>query len=274
MHIVRDLAGGSKPPALDVFYNKEDDADASETAYKGSLCKLMDWNNANGIQVCHAGESTAYENIFGILEESVSGSSGYLLNDASYGAVTRKVTPILPTSIVRAEYARMDASGSANTESTCTGSAAGTTVTGTTTDIDTDDLMVGGWLFFLTGANAGYLHYCTDSADSGETITIATALNGALVATDTLLAIRPAMTLWLGLDATYVNLLNSIDDGACTLPVVGLMHYIEDVGIPLQKLDRNKHDGLKLVKPRFYHDFLIGGSATLGNVWRDTVIRA
>ena len=274
MQIVRDLAGGAKPPAIEVFYNAQSDADASETKYKGSLCKVMDWDSAVGIQVTHMAEATANESVFGILEEEVSGASGYLLNDTSYGAVVRKVTPLLPTSIVRAEYSQKDAAGTANTESTCTGSAAGTTITGTTTDIDTDDLMIGGWLYFLTGANAGYLHYCTDSADSGETITIATALAGTLAATDTFLAICPPMTLWLLYDATATGIKSTIDDGARTMPVMGLMHYIKAPGIPFQRLDRNLHDGLKIDNARFYHDFIIGGSATLGNVWRDTIVRA
>ncbi|MCP4262818.1 MAG: hypothetical protein GY774_35715 [Planctomycetes bacterium] len=274
MEIVRDLVGGNRPPPINVFYNAQDDADGSETRYKGSLCKLMDWDNAAGIQVTGAIESTTLENIFGILEEEVSGASGYLLNDADYGAITRKVTPILPTSIIRGEYARNDAAGSANLESTATAAAAGTTVTGTTTDIDTDDLMVGGWLYFTNGANANKLHYVTDSADSGETLTIATALSGALVATDDFIVVQAPMTLWMALDATLVHLGNTVDDGARTLPVMGLMSYLTAPGIPFQRLDRNLHDGLTIANARFYHDFIIGGSATLGNVWRDTIIRA
>ncbi len=274
MQVVRDLAGGPKPSPLDLLYNAQDDADASETRYKGSLAKIMDWNNANGMQVTGVGESTAFENIIGILEESVTGASGYLLNDASYGPVPRKITPILPSSIVRAEYSRADAAGTANTESTCTGSAGGTTLTGTTTDIDVDDMMIGGWIYFVTGDNAGYLHYCTDSANSGETVTIATAFAFDVLATDTLLVTRPPMTLWLQADATYSGLKSTIDDGACTFPVVGLQYYITAPGIPFQRLDRDKHDGLKIANARLYHDFLVGGSATLGSVWRDTVVRA
>ena len=44
MQVVRDLAGGSKPSPIEVFYNGEDDADATTLRYKGSLCKLMDWH--------------------------------------------------------------------------------------------------------------------------------------------------------------------------------------------------------------------------------------
>jgi hypothetical protein len=274
MQVVRDLAGGAKPPALNLYYNADAAADASTTRYKGSLVKVMDWEGATGIQLTWAGGTTANEGIFGILEEKVSGASGYLLDDAAYGGVVRKVTPILATSVVRAEYGQKDAAGTSNLESTSTGAAAGKTITGTSNDIDTDDLMIGGWLYFTNGANAGYLHYITDSANSGETMTIATALAGALVATDDFIVVQAPMSLWFLYDATMTGLKSTMDDGARTMPGMGLMTYIKDVGIPFQRLDRNEHDGLKLVNPKFYHDLVIGGSATIGNVWRDTILRA
>ena len=67
MQVVRDLAGGHAPMPIELFYNQQDDADASETRYAGSLVKIMDCDNANGMQCCWAGESTAYESIIGIL---------------------------------------------------------------------------------------------------------------------------------------------------------------------------------------------------------------
>jgi len=274
MQVVRDLAGGPKPGTLSLFYNGDYDADSVTKRYKGSLVKVMDWNTAAGIQLSWAGTTVAMENIFGILEEEQGITGNYQMNDTTYGARMRKVTPILPSTIVRAEYARKDPSGTVISESTSTGSKAGTTITGTTTDIDVNDLMIGGWVYFLDGANDGYLHYITDSTNAGETMTIATALNGALVATDTFLCIAPPMTYWLCPDAHYVNLLSTMDDGARTLPVMGLMTYIDAVGMPFQPLMRNTHDGLKIKNARFYHEFLIGGSATLGNVFRDTIVRA
>lgn len=272
MEITRDLTGGAAPPSpIELFYNQQDDADASETRYKGSLVKLMDWNNANGIQACWAGETTVYENIIGVLAEA-PGTDGFLLNDAASPAVTKKVIPLLPTSIVRAEYSQSDPAGTSNLDTNFTGTAASTTLTagdGTTTA----DLMIGGWVYYTNGTNQNYLHYITDNDNAGA-ITLATAQVGATLATDDLIVINAPNTLWLALDAQYVNLLSEVDDAARTLPVVGLMTYISAPGIPYQRLDRAKHDGLVIANARFYHEFLIGGSATLGNVWRDTVVRA
>ena len=122
MQVVRDLTGGHAPMPIELFYNQQDDADASETRYAGSLVKLMDWDNANGIQCCWAGESTVYENMIGILAEP-PGTDGYLLNDGTYGAQTKKIIPILPSSIIRAEYSRTDPAGTTNLESTATAAA-------------------------------------------------------------------------------------------------------------------------------------------------------
>jgi len=273
MEIVRDLVGGDPPPALELFYCQQDDADASETRYKGSLVKLMDWNNANGIQCCWAGETTIYENIIGLLAEA-PGIDGNLLNSstAPKGAVTKKIIPLLPSSIVRGEYARSDPAGTSILDTNFTGDAASTSLTCADL-ITTADLMIGGWVYFTNGANEGYLHYITDNDTSGV-LTLATAAAGATVATDDLIVIQSANTLWMQLDTQYVNLVSNVEDTARTLPVVGLMTYISAPGRQFERLDRNIHDGLKITNARFYHDFIIGGSATLGNVWRDTVVRA
>ena len=274
MQVVRDLAGGQKPGTLSLFYNGTYNADSVTKRYKGSLVKVMDWDAAAGIQLTWAGTTVAMEGMFGVLEEEQGITGNYQLNSTTYGARTRKVTPILASSIVRAEYARKDPAGTAITESTSTGSKAGTTITGTTTDIDVDDKMIGGWVYFLSGDNDGYLHYITDSTNSGETMTISTALTGALVSADTFLCIAPPMTNFLAVDDHYVNLKSTMDDGARTLPVLGLMTYIDAVGMSFQPLMRNKHDGLKIKNARFYHEFLLGGSATLGNVFRDVRVVA
>ena len=274
MQVVRDLAGGPKPGTLSLFYNGSAAADCVTKRYKGSLVKVMDHDSAYGIQLTWAGDTTAKESLFGILEEDTELTGNYLLNDTTYGARMRKITPVLPSTVIRAEYARKDPSGTDISESTSTGSKAGTTITGTTGDIDADDRMIGGWVYFLDGANDGYLHYITDSANAGETMTIATALNGALVATDTFLCIAPPMTLYLCQDAHYVNLLSTMDDGARLLAVQGFMTYIDAVGMPFQPLMRNKHDGLKIKNARFYHEFILGGSATVGNIFRDVRVVA
>jgi hypothetical protein len=231
----------------------------------------MDWNNANGIQVCWAGESTAYENIVGILAEP-PGTDGYLLNDGTEAAVVKKIVPLLPTSIVRAEYARTDPAGTSNLDTNFTGTAASTTLTAGD-GITTNDLMIGGWVYYTNGTNQNYLHYVDDSA-AANTLTLRTAQVGATAATDDLIIVNPPNTLWMALDAQYVHILSEVDDGARTLPVIGLMTYISAPGIPYQRLDPSIHDGLVIANARFYHEFLIGGSATLGNVWRDTVVRA
>jgi len=277
MEIIRDLAGGGRPSPINVFYNTDDDADSATTRYKGSLCKLMDWNNAAGIQFTWAGESVTYENIAGILAEEVGANAsthnddnGYLLNDASYGASTKKVYPLLPTSVVRAEYSQTDPAGTSNLDTNMTG----TTTTITAGDgITTNDLMIGGWLYFTNGTCQNQLHYITDSA-SANTLTLATSIAGTNAATDDIVVVNPPHTLWMALDATYTNILSEVDDGSRTLPVVGLGTFISAPGIPYQRLDRDKHDGLSIANARFYHEFVIGGSATLGNVWRDTVVRA
>ena len=272
MEIIRDLAGGGKPSPINVFYNSEDDADGSEVRYKGSLVRLMDWDNANGIMFTGVGESVTLENIAGILAEHVGADgTNFLLNDVAYGARTRKMYPLLPTSIVRGEYARADAAGTSNLDTNMTG----TTTTITCGDaLGVDDLLIGGWLYPTNGASANKLRYITDSANSGETFTLATSLASALVATDDSILVMPPHTLWMALDATFTGLLSEAVVSARTLPVVGLGTFISAPGIPYQRLDRNKHDGLTIANAKFYHEFIIGGSATLGNIWRDTVVRA
>ena len=270
MEIIRDLAGGGKPSPITVFYNGEDDADATEKRYRGSLVKLMDWDNAGGIQFTWAGESTAFENLAGILAEDQGTSGNYLLNDAAYGANTRKMYPLLPTSIVRAEYAQADPSGTAITDTNFTGSTTAITCGDGITDAD---LMIGGWLYFTNGNAANQLHYITDSASSGI-MTTATSVAATLASTDDLIVVNAPHTLWLDFDAHEVNIKSECDDAVRTVPVVGLGTFIKAPGIPYQRLDRDKHDGLTIANAKFYHEFVIGGSATLGNIWRDTVIRA
>jgi hypothetical protein len=272
MWVVRDLSGGPKPSPIELFYNGNDDADSSTKRYKGSLVKICDWDNATGIFCTHAEETTTYEGIIGILaEEQGAADDNYMAEDASYGMRVRKITPTLPSSIIRAEYAQKDPSGSSILDTGASVAAAGATFT--TAAMTADDQMIGGWIYFVTGANAGYLHYVKDSA-SGNDITFATAVANAVVSGDTFICINPPMTLWLDLCDHAVHIESEVDDGSRNFAIVGLMTYFTDDGHEFQRLDRNLHDGLKLSKPRFYHDFLMGGSATIGSVWRDTVLRA
>ena len=266
---VKDLAGGPKPSPIDLYYNGEDAADSTTLRYKGSLVKIADGNNAAGRFLTWAGTATLYENLFGILEEEQGTSGNYMPSDTLYGMVTKKITPLLPTTIVRGEYARTDPAGGTIFDTGATASAAATTFTVTMTAGAAD--LAGGWIWCYNGANAGYLHYVEQNTTTAATFGTATV--GAVASGNEFLVIQPPQCFWMKMDDHEVNLESSVLLSERTLPVVGLMHYLSDDGIPFQKLDRAKHDGLKLNNPRFYHDFVIGGSASIGNVWRDVPVR-
>lgn len=274
MWISRNLGGGPLPAPIELYYNGTDDADSNTLRYKGSLVKRSAWDNVEGGFMTHTAVSTddtAYENMFGILaeEQEASATTNYLPNDASFGMRTRKIHPLIPTSIVRGEYSRFDPAGNDNTDTNGTANAAGTAFTITVT---TADYLNGGWLYFTNGDNANKLHYITNATTT--VITFATATTGAVVAADNFICVQAVNTLWMDFCAHDVTLVSEVADTSLTVPVFGLMTYISAPGIPHQRLDRNKHDGLIIANARFYHDFLIGGSATLGNIWRDTIIRA
>ena len=169
----------------------------------------------------------------------------------------KKMFPLLPTSIVRAEYSQKDAAGTANTDTAATGSAASVTLT--TTCVQYRNM--GGWVYFLTGSEAGYLHYIQDGT-STSSYTLATALNNAVVTGDTWLLIEPAGCRLLNFDATYTELKSDATSG-CSDAVVGIMHYISAPGLDFQRLDRDKHDNLYIPNARFYHDFTLPAT----NAW-------
>lgn len=263
MFIVRDLLGGGRPSPINLPYNGDVAADSTTKRYKGSLVKMMDFDDVDhGVFLTFAGLATAGENLFGILEEEQGTSGNYLLDDATYGYKTRKISPLFPSTLIRAEYSQKDAAGTSNLDTSGTASAASATFTVT---ITTADYMIGGWIYFTNGSNANYLHYISNNTTLAATFS--TAVTGAVGATDDFVVILPPMTRLMDFDATYTGLKSEIDDGSRTDKVLGLMHHIEDVGIPFQRLDRNKHDGLKLTNPRFYHDFTIPSAAAGGNCW-------
>jgi len=263
MYIVKDLIYGSAPPPINIIYNGDLAVDSVTTRYKGSLCKMMDFDDVDhGVHVTFAGLATAKENLCGILLEEQPTSGNYLLDDASYGAVRRKIQPIFPSSIIRAEYVQADAAGTANYDTGATGTAASTTFTVT---ITTADYMIGGWVYFLNGDNQDYLHYITNNDTT--TATFATALNGAVASADDFLVIQPPLERLLDWNATYTDIKSEIDDGSRGDGVVGLEHYIVAPGVEFQPLNRDKHDGLKIPNARFYHDFIIPSAAAGGNVW-------
>jgi hypothetical protein len=253
MRVVRDLIGGHTPMPISLPYNGSTDEDNTDTRYAGSLVKLSDIDDIDdGAFLTWAGEVTALTNTFGILEEEVS--DGYLPNDGTYGMNRNKITPIFPSSVIRAEYVQEDKAGAAAYDTNFTGSAAGVALT-CGDSITTADTFIGGWVYFINGANAGYLHYVTDSDASG--VLTVSAMNGATVAGDDLLIINPANERRCLFDATYTGLKSEVDDAARTVTIFfGLEHYISAPGIPFGRLDYNKHDGLKIANARFYHDFL------------------
>ena len=164
MQIVRDLFHGMAPIPIEVPFCPDTDGDGSNTGYKGQLVKITDIDDIDhGTWVTLASEASAMENLVGILAEDVtSGGSCYMLDSSSGDFIRKKIFPIIPSTIIRGEYARKDAAGTANTD-TAIYSAAAAGITVTIPSMSTADTMIGGWIYWLTGNNANYLHYVIDS---------------------------------------------------------------------------------------------------------------
>ena len=264
MKVIYDLIAGGMPPPVDLVYNGDLAVDSVTKRYKGSLVKMMDVDDIDhGRFFTFAGLATTMENVAGILEEEQGITGNYLLDDGTYSAAYRKITPLFPSSVVEAEYARADAAGTANTDTSATGSAASATLTITITN----NTPIGGWVYFLTGANAGYLHYIT-ATTSTTSVTLSPVLNYAVVSADTFLFIAPPCTNVALIDATYTGLKSEIDSSARTSTINGLSTWIEAQEIGKTKLDFAKHKGLKISGAKFYHQFtMIGTYGTLPNFW-------
>lgn len=269
MKVIFDLiAGGGEIAPIDLLYNGDLDVDSVTKRYRGSLVKMMDFDNVDhGKFLTFAGVATAMENVVGILEEEQGITGNYLPDNGTYSAGYRKITPIFPSSVIEAEYAPKDAAGTANTDTAATGSAASANLTVTVSD----DEPIGGWVYFVTGANAGFLHYITDTT-STTSATLSPVLNFAVASGDTFLYIAPPMTNYLLFDATYTGLDSEIAVAARPTPVNGLSTWIEAPSIAKTKLDFAKHKGLKVTGAKFYHQFTMAGStnttvATGNNLW-------
>lgn len=261
MIVIKDLIGGSKPQPIELPYNGDIEIDSTTLRYKGSLVKLHDIDDFDeGVFCTWAGDSTAMENIIGVLEEEQPITGNYLMTDATYGFRYRKITPIFPSTVLEAEYARKDPAGTAICDTTAAASAAGTTFTITATE----DKMNGGWIYFLTGANKDYLHYVVNGT-STTSLTLATATKHATAIGDTFLVIHPPMANLIDFDAHLVNLLSDPQDGGHIIQ--GLNTWVTAPGLAKTRLARNTHDGLKVSNARFYHQFTLPGNATLPNVW-------
>lgn len=259
----KDLLGGPRPSPIELPYNGDLAADSTTKRYKGSFVKFMDYDDIDhGTFFTFAGLTTEMENFAGILAEEHGITGNYLPDATTYGMQLRKIIPCFPSTIILGEYGQKDAAGTANTDTSGTASAASATFTITITTADT---FIGGWIYFLTGANAKKLHYVKDN--STTTMTFSTATTGAVVTGDTFLAINRPNERLFDLNATLTGLLSEVDDNVRTIKVIGLMTYIEDVGIPFQPLSRGLHDGLFLKNPKFYHAFTIPSAAAGGNLW-------
>lgn len=256
MKVVRDLIGGGKPMPIEMFYNGELAADSTTKRYKGSVAKLMDFDdNDHGGFATYGLLATAMENVVGLLEEEQSTSGNYLPDDAAYGMQVKKISPCFPSTVVRAEYAQSGPDGTSLVDTGATASAAGSTFT---LDCGADeDEWIGGWVYIIDGAAAGELHYLTGGSDD-TSVTFATAATNAVVSGDTFLVIGKANCREVLFDsATATCLTSELDYDLHVHRVTGIMHYIEAPGIPLQRLDRDKHDGLVISNARFYHDFTL-----------------
>jgi len=268
MEVIKDLIGGIKPATIELPYNGSLDVDCVTLRYKGSLCKIMnvaDIDNGNSF-VTFAGLTTAMVNVCGILEEEQEITSNYLHNSATYAMRYRKITPIFPSTIIQAEYVQADKAAVANYDTNASVAAGGTLfVNGDA--LGADDQMIGGWVYMLNGDAQYELHYVTDQANVGDTFTFATAVTGAVVAADDWLCIRPPMTPLLLFNATYTDIFSKAIYSELLHTVNGLSTWISAPNIPMQKLNRNKHDGLVVPNARFYHQFTIPNNATLFNFW-------
>ena len=70
MKVIFDLLSGSKPAPIPLWYNGDLAVDSTTKRYKGSLVKMMDYDDVDhGKFFTFAGLSTAMENVSGILEE-------------------------------------------------------------------------------------------------------------------------------------------------------------------------------------------------------------
>jgi len=265
MKVVKDLIGGSKPQPIELPYNGDVGVDSVTKRYAGSLAKVMDAADIDkGVFCTFAGEATAMLNVVGILEEEQGLTGNYVFDDATYGFRYRKITPVSPFTAIEAEYSQADAAGTNNTDTGASGSAAATTLAAGVTV--TQYTMSGGWIYFLTGANAGYLHYVTTDGGSDD-LTLSTALANAVISSDTLLCIRPPMAAVVDFDATYTSIKSELATASNIDVILGLSTWISAPGIAKTKLARDVHDGCKIVNAKFYHQFTLPGSGTYENAW-------
>jgi hypothetical protein len=265
MRVVKHLIFGSAPAQIELPYNGDLAADGTTTRYKGSLVKFMDIDDIDhGTFFTFAGLTTEMENVCAILEEQHTAS--YLPDDGTKEISLFQMTPFDPMTIIEAEYVQKDAAGTANTDTEFSGSAASTTLT--TPSQGTTDCNIGAWIYFVTGANAGYLHYITDN-NGTTSATLRTALVNDVVSADTVLFIQQRNTRTLDFNATFTDIKSECVLASRSDEVIGIECYVQADGIAKEPLDSTKHDGMKLSNAKFFHQFTIPNT-----LWVDDITGA
>ena len=251
--VARDLIFGMAPSPIKMAYNGDLATDGSTTRYKGSLVKMMDYNDIDhgGHFATHALLATAMVNFVGILDEEVT--SGYLPEDADYDTPLKKIIPCFPSTVIRGEYVQADAAGTANYDTGATCSAASPTFT---IDTDVTDEGIGTWIYMIDGASAGALHYSIDST-ANASYTFATNMAKAVVSGDTFLVINTAHCREMLFNATCTGIKSESEHDLHVHRCMGLGNFISSPGMPYQRLQRSKHDGLIINNAKFYHEFTI-----------------
>lgn len=252
-----DLAG-AEPIIKDLIFNEELDADGDTAVYDGAFVKLMDYDDVDhGRFVTLMDNATINENQIGIICESVAASGDTYLPDAAAatGTYQRKKILMNPLAVYLLEYVQKDRAGTDNTDTGFVIAAAGTAST-TSPTATTADTMNGGWVYFVDGANAGYLHYILDSAaaTSNGIAVLRTAVSNAVAATDKVLIVNYAFDYAFDLNATYTDIKSEFTFGSRDNRLKGIDHWISAPGVPFQKLHASKHDGLKIDGARFFHE--------------------
>jgi len=261
MRFFYDMAG-AEPIIKDLIFNEELAADGDTKVYDGALVKLTDYDDIdNGKFICLADNATVGENVIGIICEEVAASGDTYLpvTAAATGTFARKKVLVNPNAVYLAEYVQKDRAGTDNRDTGFVFAAAGTAST-TSPDVDTADTLNGGWIYLLTGSNAGYLHYILDSADATTNgiAVLRTAMVNAVAVGDYCLIVEPAFAHYFEMNATYTDLKSEARASVKTDPFKGIDFWIKAPGIPFQKLDATKHDGAKIEGARLYHELKIG----------------
>ncbi len=259
---------GAEPIVKDLYFNNDVAAVGDAKVYDGSFVKLQDYDDLDHGRMIHSMDgATIYENQIGIICEEVAASGDtYLLDTVSAtGTAQRKKILVNPFAVYLCEYVRKDRAGTDNTDTGFAFTAA-TTVSTTSPDNNSNDDQIGSWIYFLDGANKGYLHSILDSADSATAgvAILRTAIANTVVSADTELLIECPFAYEFDLNATITDFKSEWVQASKADRFKGLDHWISAPGVPFQKLNQSKHDGLKIDGARFYHEVALANSYFAG----------